>query len=70
MIKADKGELTMMGPDFVLGVDLLCIIDGVVDAQEKTGVNICKKAFECASDLGDIPKLIKFAELMRQAPEQ
>ena len=69
MIKADKGELVMMGPDFILGVELFTIINGIVGAQENSGVDICKKTFECARDLGDVPKLIKFAELMKQATE-
>lgn len=70
MIKSDKGELILAGPDFVLGAELVVIIGGVVNAHEKTGVNICKAAFECASEVGDLPKLIKFAELMKQASEQ
>lgn len=70
MIKSDKGELTMMGPDFVIGAELMNIIEGVVNAQEKTSVNICKEVFRCASDIGELPILIKFAELMKQASEQ
>lgn len=70
MIKSDKGELAMVGSDFVLGAELMVIIVGVVNAHEKTGVNVCKAAFKCASEVGDVPKLIKFAELMKQASEQ
>ena len=70
MIKSDKGALTMVGPDFVLGVELMVIIDGVVNAQNTTGVNICKKTFECASDTGQASILIEFANLMKQAIEQ
>ena len=70
MIESNKGDLKMVGPDFILGAELLTIIVGVVNAQEETGVNICKTAFECASDVGEIPTLIKFAELMKQATKE
>lgn len=70
MIKSDRGELTMLGPDFVLGAELLAIIDGVVNASENTEINICKETFECAKDVGQVNILIKFAKLMEQAPEQ
>ena len=70
MIKSDKGKLVLSGPDFVLGAELMVIIGGGGGAHEETGVNICKAAFECASEVGDVPKLIKFAELMKQASEQ
>lgn len=70
MIKSDNGVLAMVGPDFVLGAELMSIIDGVVNAQKTTGVNICKKTFECASDTGQVSILIEFANLMKQATEQ
>lgn len=70
MIKSDKGELAMFGAEYVLGSELLSIIIGVVNAQDESDVNICKQAFECAKDTGEIHTLIKFAELMKQAANQ
>lgn len=70
MIKSDKGKLILAGPELVLGAELMVIIDGIVNLHEKSGVNVCKATFKCASDTGEVPELIKFAELMKQAPEQ
>lgn len=70
MIRSDRGDITMIGPDFVLGAELLSIMENTVKIHKKTGVNICTRTVECANELGEQETLVEFAELIKQAIEE